>query len=215
MVISLADARVAAERGEWRRILGIPSTAGLSEVRKARRTLQRLKHPDKGGDQELCQFINMAADELEEILDDERHIRRWQQDAEEERRAREEERRAREARERAEADARARQEHEAFLRRVRDQRTKSSWLMVENVHKRTRNKLTLGEHAAKAFPVVYQQLWQLQTKRKLCRSRVLIYGFETEIAARRAAREDKWPKTVGLDKRCPDLAAELAGLKKA
>ena len=98
---------------------------------------------------------------------------------------------------------------------VRAARIRSSWLMVETVPERTRNKLTLCEHAARAFPVVYQRVGQLQRKRKACQSCVLIYAVETEIAARRAVREDKWPKTAGLDKRCPDLAAELVGLKMA
>ena len=89
MVISLADARIAAERREWRRILGVSPTAGLPEERKARRMLQRLNHTDKGGDRELCQFINMAADELEEILDLGASTRRRQQEAEDERRAQE------------------------------------------------------------------------------------------------------------------------------
>ena len=43
----------------------------------------------------------------------------------------------------------------------------------------------------------------------------MIHAVETEIDARRAAREDKWPKTSGLDKRCPEMAVVLAGLKKA
>ena len=50
MDISLAHARIAAERHEWHRILGVSPTAGLPEVRKAKRMLQRQNHTDKGGD---------------------------------------------------------------------------------------------------------------------------------------------------------------------
>ena len=87
--------------------------------------------------------------------------------------------------------------------------------MVERVHQRTRNKITLNEHTGRAFPLVYRRVSFLHGKRKKGQARVLIYAVETEIAARRAAREDTWPKTTGLDKRCPDLAAELTGLKRA
>ena len=112
MVISLADARAAALR-----------KAGLQEVRKARRALQLLNHQDKGGNIELCQLINMAADKLEEMLDFGRAERRRQQNVEEERRAREEKRRAREARERAEAEERWQREWEEGCRRVQERRT--------------------------------------------------------------------------------------------
>ena len=139
MVISLAEARTAAERGDWWRILGLDYVAGLSDVGKARRTLQRVNHQDKGGNIELCQLINLAADKLEEMLDFERAERRRQQDAEEERRARLEQWRARAARERAEAEERLHREVDAHLRRVRQQRTEANWMMVETVHQRTRN----------------------------------------------------------------------------
>ena len=210
MVISVAEARAAAEREDWHRILGLGGSAGLPEVRKAKCALQRVTHTDKGGDGELCKLINMAADKLEDELDFDRSERRKAQYAEEERRAREEERRTREARARAESEERWRRQCEAHVRHVRERRTKSNWLMVEKVHQRTRNKITLG-----AFPVVYRRVSSLHGNRKSCQARVLVYAVETEIAARRAAREHTWPKTSGLDKRCPDHAAELTGFKRA
>ena len=215
MVISLAEARDAAKYKDWWQILGLGIEARLPEVHKAKRALQRVTHQDKGGNIELCQLINLAADELEEMLDFERADRRRKQDAEEERRAREEERRARAERGLAESEARYKRAWEAHVREVRQQRTESNWLMVETVHQRTRNKITLGEHAGRAFPVVKRRLSVLHGKRKNYRARILTYAVETEIAARRAARESTWPKTSGLDKRYPDLAAELAVLKKA
>ena len=210
MVISLSEARAAAHCGDWRRILGLDVAAGLQEVRKARRTLQLATHPDKGGNAELCQLVNLAADKLEEVLDFERIWRRMEQDAEEERLAREEELR----RQRVEEMERERRLHEDWLRRERQRRTKANFLMIETVHQRTRNMITLGEHAARAFPVVYKRNCKLPSSRKVQRSRILTYAVETEIAARRANREDKWPKTSGLETRCPDLAAELVALKK-
>ena len=88
MVISLANARAAALREDWRQILGLGSEAGLLDVQKARRALMRGNHPDKGGSIELCQLINLAADSLEEKLDAKRAKQRRDQDAEEERQAR-------------------------------------------------------------------------------------------------------------------------------
>ena len=211
MVISLVNARAAALREDWRQILGLGSGAGLLDVQNARRALMRGNHPDKGGNTELCQLINLAADKLEEKLDAKRAKQRSDQDAEEERQAREEERRAWLARE----DERLRREAEERLRRARQERTEATWMMVETVHQRTRNKITLGEYAGRAFPVAKRRLSHLHCKRKNCRARVLTYAIEAEIAARRANRADKWPKTAGLDKRCPDLAAELVILKKA
>jgi len=215
MVISLANARAAALRKDWWQILGLDYVAGLLDVQKARRALMRGNHPDKGGSIELCQLINLAADKLEAMMDTKRAERRKEQNAEEERRAQEEERRARAARERAQAEEWLRREAEEHLRKVRQQRIEASWMMVETVHQRTRNKITLGEYAGREFPVVKRRLVHLHGKRKNCQARVLTYAIETEIAARRANREDTWPKTVGLDKRCPDLAVKLAALKKA
>ena len=42
----------------------------------------------------------------------------------------------------------------------------------------------------------------------------MVYAIEREIAARRAAREDKWPKTVGLERRQPEKKEALAALKR-
>ena len=215
MVISLANARAAALRENWWLILGLGFEDGLQEVRKARRVLQRANHQDKGGNLELCQLINMAADKLEELLDFKRADRRKRQDEEEERRAREEEQRAREEERRVELEARRQRARDEQVRMARQQRTKSNWLMVETVHQRTRHTFTLGEYAGMAFPAVKRRLLIMHGKRKVQRARILTYAVETEIAARRAAREDTWPKTSGLDKRCPDLAAALVVLKKA
>ena len=210
MVISLDEARVAARMGDWWDILEVGYDAGLQEVRRARRKLQLETHPDKGGDPELCQLVNLAADKLERMLDLERAERQREQDEEEERLAQEEERRRR----RLEETERERRLHEEELRRQRQLRTKANILMVETVHQRTRNTITLGAHAAKAFPVIHRRNCRLHLRRKVRQSRILTYAVETEIAARRANREDKWPKTSGLETRCPDLAAELALLKK-
>jgi len=217
MVISLAEARTATERNDWWTILGLDIFAqiGIKDVQKARREFMRRNHQDKGGCLELCQLFNNAADALEAILDPRRAEDREAQDAEEEARAREEERLARWKRARAEELERERRLHEELVQQQRMKRTKANFLMLETVHQRTRNKITLGEYAGRAFPVIHRRTCRLQSKRKAPQARIMTYAVETEIAARRANREDKWPKTVGLDKRCPDLAASLVALKKA
>ncbi len=45
-------------------------------------------------------------------------------------------------------------------------------------------------------------------------ARALSYAVEAEIAARRAAREEQWPRTVGLDKRQPEKSLALKALKR-
>ena len=220
MVISLAEARAAAERQDWWAILGFDFFAnnGVKDVQKARRAFMQRNHPDKGGNVELCQIFNNAADWLEVILDVNRRQRQeereWR-DEEEEWRAREEERRARLERARAEELERERRLHEELVQQQRAQRTKANFMMIETVHQRTRNKITLGEYAAKAFPMIHRRICKMHQRRKAQQSRLLTYAVETEIAARRANREDRWPKTIGLETRCPTLAAELAVLKKA
>ena len=48
----------------------------------------------------------------------------------------------------------------------------------------------------------------------MAKAHALVYAIEREIAARRAAREDKWPKTVGLERRQPEKKEALAALKR-
>ncbi len=42
----------------------------------------------------------------------------------------------------------------------------------------------------------------------------LVYAIEREIAARRAARDHKWPKTIRLERRQPEKKKAFAALKK-
>ena len=46
------------------KILGVEKTATKDEIRKAYRTLIRTKHPDKGGDKDEFQKIQLAYDTL-------------------------------------------------------------------------------------------------------------------------------------------------------
>ena len=73
----------------------------------------------------------------------------------------------------------------------------------------------LSLHAGRAFPVAKKRVHTLR-KRKggMAKAYALVYAIEREVAARRAAREDKWPKTVGLERRQPEKKEALAALKK-
>ena len=73
----------------------------------------------------------------------------------------------------------------------------------------------LSKHAGRAFPAVRRRLQKLQGRRGgVALARALTYAVEAEVAARRAAREDMWPKTVGLHGRQPEKSVALATLKQ-
>ena len=56
---------------------------------------------------------------------------------------------------------------------------------------------------------------ELQNRRAFARARCLAYAAEAEIAARRAARETRFPRAARLETRDPDKARKLAGIKAA
>ena len=60
----LSDALAAARIGAWHKILKIECGSDTAKIERARRTLQRSAHPDKGGSEQLSKLINEAADTL-------------------------------------------------------------------------------------------------------------------------------------------------------
>ena len=73
----------------------------------------------------------------------------------------------------------------------------------------------MSMHAGLAFPVIRKRMHELQkSKGGVTKARALAYVVEYTIAARRAARENVWPKTIGLAGRRTEKASKLAGLKK-
>ena len=62
MAPSLESAQHHARQGDWHALLGLQSSSSAADIRKARRRLQLYCHSDKGGDPELSQLINQAAD---------------------------------------------------------------------------------------------------------------------------------------------------------
>ena len=64
IMAQLSDAVAWAHFGAWHKILQIEPHSNAAQIEKARRTLQRSAHPDKGGSTELSQLINKAADTL-------------------------------------------------------------------------------------------------------------------------------------------------------
>ena len=70
-------------------------------------------------------------------------------------------------------------------------------------------------HAGRAFPAAKKRVQALRKQRKgVARALALVYAVEQEIAARRAAREDKWPKTSGLELRNSQKKTALVALKR-
>ena len=84
-------------------------------------------------------------------------------------------------------------------------------------HRRTRCKSTayLGECAGNAFPVIKQRIRKLQQAGSHHTAQSLAYAVEAEMAARRVARESRFPKTEGLANRDAHKAARQDELRPA
>ena len=221
MAPTLEQARAAARRQDWFAILGLSFPVSEREVLQAKRQLQRTAHQDKGGSAELSQLINLAADKLIDILRPDIRAQRERRDQEDEiqRRRGEEEQRREDARRREQEFERRREEgRRIFEERRRAERTHSLSETVRIAHCRGGSKRTaayLSLHAGRAFPVAKKRVQALRRRNGgAAKAYALVYAIEREIAARRAAREDRWPKTVGLERRQPEKKEALAALKK-
>ena len=82
-------------------------------------------------------------------------------------------------------------------------------------HRRTRCKSAayLGEYAGNAFPVIKQRIRKLQQSGKHHKAQALAYAVEAEMAARRMARETRFPKTEGLAIRDARKASRMDELR--
>ena len=213
--ITLEEASNAASRGEWLSILGLPPSCSEHDVHRARREMQRYAHQDRGGCPELSTIINMAADNVLAILDPAASRPRGEQDRKDElQRSREE------TRQRREEELRRRREKE---RRILEEQRQAQCAhslseMVRVAHQRGGSKRAvayLSMHAGRAFPAARRRVQALcKQKGGAARAHALVYAVEQEIAARRAAREEKWPKTSGLELRNPEKNAALVALKR-
>ena len=136
------------------------------------------------------------------------------------RRREEEELRRREDARRREEDFERRKEEgrRKIEEQRRAERTHSLSETVRVAHCRGGSKRTtanLSYHTGRAFPVAKKRVQALRKRQGgTAKARALVYAIEREIAARRAAREDKWPKTVGLERRQPEKKEALAALKR-
>ena len=164
----------------------------------------------------------MAADKLIDILRPEIREQRERQDHEDEmqlRREAETQRRREDARRREEDLERRREEgRRIFEEQRRAERMHSLSETVRIAHCRAGSKRSaayLSLHTGRAFPVAKKRVQALRRRNGgAAKAYALVYAIEREIAARRAAREDKWPKTVGLERRQPEKKEALAALKK-
>ena len=213
--MTLEEAKNAASRGDWLSILGLPASCSERDIHRARRELQRSAHQDRGGCPELSMLINMAADNALAIRNP---AASWQREAHD--RKEELQRSHEEARQRREEELRRRREEgrRILKERRQAQRTHSLSEMVRVAHCRGSSKRAvayLSMHAGRAFPAAKKRVQALRKQRNgAARAHALVYAVEYEIAARRAAREDKWPKTVGMELRSPEKNIALAALKR-
>ena len=79
---------------------------------------------------------------------------------------------------------------------------------------RHRASVYLSKSTSRVFAVCLRmKISALQQGRKHAKARCIAYVAESEISARRAARETKFPRTCGLEARDPVKARELAHIK--
>ena len=157
VLISLAAAEAAERRGDWHVILGVERGASSDEVVKARRALQRVTHPDKGGTQALSKLVNQAADKLLDLT--RQREQRGRAAAKQAARAAAERAAEREAVERAMAWAAARAAEQAAEReaveramaaRAKAERLRAAWTVAERVAaEREHAAAALAAHAAR------------------------------------------------------------------
>ena len=213
IMAQLSDAVTWAHFGAWHKILQIEPHSNAAQIEKARRTLQRSAHPDKGGSVELSQLVNKAADTLisrTKQTDNESRFAEWfewlrQEDA------------ARAEAKAAEAKAAAAKAAEAKAAEMLAARTAVAEAALSHQSKRganARSKVYLSPSTRRLFPRIGNRIWVLQKKGQWEKSRCLAYAVEAEIASRRGVRETTFPKTMGLVSREPVKAQRLAALKR-
>ena len=205
MACTLEEAKAAAVDGDFWLVLGLPFSATKNDVHRARRQLQLQFHADKGGDPEMSAQINAAADELlarslplcwseQAILEIKRARRRETL----ERLAREEE---------------IRQECIRHARMLRDTAHEDTVRLCHRRGARQVRELKLSQSAGNAFREIRYRIVKLQAQGRNAKARALVYATESEIAARRIARDETFPRVMGLETRQPQKAAKLAKLR--
>jgi curved DNA-binding protein CbpA len=207
MAPTLETARRCARQGSWHTILGLPQSASADAIRRARRRLQLRCHEDKGGSGELSQLINRAADVLLERCPEVR-AKKAQARAREEAEEKEvlERQRAQEREERARRLEQIREEErQCYLKRALAEASARG--------ARSRKGVYLSWSTSCVFPRLRWKIYRLQARQAYARARCLTYAAEAEIAARRAVRETRFPRTCRLEARDPAKAEKLARIK--
>ena len=216
MACSVDEARAAAACGDFWYILGLPFSATKHDVSRARRHLQLRFHADKGGDPDMSALINTAADELftkrlplcrgdQVILEIKRT--RWRERLDH--LAREEQRRQETMRRRAQMQEEWRQ----FRRAIRDAAHADTVRLCHRRGARQGRELKLSHSAGIAFHQLRYRIVKLQAQGRNAKARALVYATESEIAARRIARDETFPRVIGLETRQAQKAAKLAKLR--
>ena len=73
----------------------------------------------------------------------------------------------------------------------------------------------LWRSTGRVFERLRSRVYVLHNRHAYDKARCLAYAAEAEIAARRAARETRFPRTARLEARDPDKAQRLARIKAA
>ena len=220
----LNEALAWAHFGAWHKILQIEPHSNAAQIEKARRTLQRSAHPDKGGSVELSQLVNKAADTLigrTKQTDNESRFAEWFEWLRQEDAARAEAKAAAaKAAEAKAAEAKAAEEKAAAAKAAEAKAAERKYVIhsaLSHQSKRggkARSKVYLSPSTRAMFPRIGQRIWVLQKKGKWEQGRCLAYATECEVASRRGVRETSFPKTAGLESRDPVKAQRLSALKK-
>ena len=212
MAPTLAAAKAAAERGAWHFILGLARGATVAQIQKARRQLQREAHVDKGGSSELSTLINVAADNLlqPQTWDASRNT---QDDYDTSMRKMQADQERRNAQKRQEDQRRWEERYREEQRKRKADGLVNAMRLSSRRGAGLRSRLLLSDFTGDAFPTVRKRLQKLRRARARTASRALVYAAESEIIARRCARETRFPKTTGMSERDPLKAERLKVLK--
>lgn len=121
--------------------------------------------------------------------------------------------RRRETMERLAREEQARQECIRHARAIRDAAHVDTVRLCHRRGTRQVRERKLSQSAGNAFREIRYRIVKLQAQGRSVKARSFVYTIESEIAARRIARDETFPRVMGLETRQPQKAAKLAKLR--
>ena len=109
--------------------------------------------------------------------------------------------------------AQMQEEWRQFWRELRDTAHEDTVRLCHRRDARRGRDLKLSHSVGIAFRKLRFRINNLQTQGRSANARALVYATESEIAARRKARDERFPRVMGLETRQPLKAAKLATLR--